>query len=129
MGVTYKGRRRTNDLWTHVPSACFNPCMAVLDEKQVVDLLLGDTDPRQLMLFVAQMAMTMDAQERMQRETILRALEAHATQQMVKETHALVSETNALVHETIRVVFWTRLAALAASAASIAAVLALIATR
>jgi hypothetical protein len=45
--------------------------MAVLSEQQVTDLLLGDTDPRQLVLFMAQMAGTMDPQEVLQRETIL----------------------------------------------------------
>ena len=95
--------------------------MAVLDEKQVAELLNGDTDPRQLMLFAAQAAGTMDSQERIQREIILRALEVHATKEMVRETRVLVRETSALVRETARVVCWTRVAALAATAAAVAA--------
>lgn len=91
--------------------------MAVLSEQQVTDLLLGDTDPRELVLFMAQMAGTMDPQEVLQRETILRALEVHATKRMVTETHDLVVET-------ARVVWWTRWAVLAAAAAAVASTVA-----
>lgn len=70
--------------------------MASLDDENVRDLLFGDTDPRDLALFLAQKSLTMDPVERDQRQTILSALSTHATVQMAEATARLAAWTRAM---------------------------------
>lgn len=63
-----------------------------LDDQNVVDLLFGETDPRQLALFLAH-GPEMDPVERDQRLTILNALNAHQTAQLARATARLATWT------------------------------------
>lgn len=92
---------------------CENPGMP-LDEIQVHDLLFGDTDPREVALFLAQKSLTMDAVERDQRMVVLHALDVHATRELAQRTFQLVSETR-------RMASWTRAAVFVAGGGSLVA--------
>jgi hypothetical protein len=81
--------------------------MASLDEQTVADLLAGDPDPRNVALFLAQKSHSMDAVERDQRETILRALEVNWTRTMAKATVDLARQTRNLAFLTGAVVVVT----------------------
>ncbi|KAA0235936.1 MAG: hypothetical protein EDR02_01925 [Actinobacteria bacterium] len=89
-----------------------HPDTEELGEKQVEDLLFGDTDPRQLVLFLAQKGETMSSQARDQRRTILDALNAHAGKRMAVETAELASQTS-------RLAFWTTVMATATLALAV----------
>lgn len=89
--------------------------MAALDENQAHDLLFGDTDPREVALFLAQQGLTMDAQERDQRLTVLRVLNIQATREMAVQTGRLAEETKEVAR-------WTRAMAIVAFLAVIVAV-------
>ena len=80
--------------------------VSALDEQQARDLLFGDTDPRELALFLAQQGLTMEAQERDQRMTILNALN-------IQSNRALAIQTGELARHTRSVATWTRAMAIA----------------
>jgi hypothetical protein len=86
-----------------------------LDDNQVRDLLFGETDVRELTLFLAQQSLTMDAVERDQRLIILQALNAHRTGELAVQTAKLARETS-------RIAKWTRIVALATLLLAIATV-------
>lgn len=90
-----------------------------LDEQQVADLLFGDTDVRQLSLFLAQQGLTMDATERDQRQTILQALNAHRTGEMAVQTAKLAAHTATLARWTAVVALSTLVLAVATTVVAI----------
>lgn len=100
--------------------------MASLGDKQVEEMLFGDTDPRDVALFLAQQSLTMDPVERDQRTTILTALS-------IQSNRAVAAATQAMAEATDRMACWTRRAVLvaiiSAFATSAIAVLALVLRR
>jgi hypothetical protein len=90
-----------------------------LDDETVTDLLFGDTDPRNLALFLAQQSLTMDPSERDQRITILNALNAHRTAELAVQTATVATHTS-------RVAFWTMVLAAGTVVLAAAAVIGLI---
>lgn len=90
--------------------------MPPLDEIQVRDLLFGNTDVRELTLFLAQQSLTMDAVERDQRLVILKALNAHRTGELAVQTAELARQTR-------HVAQWTRLVAMATLIVAVATII------
>lgn len=83
--------------------------MAALDENQVQEMLFGDTDPREVALFLAQQSLTMDPVQRHQRETILNALSIRSNQAMAVATANMAAWTRRAV--------WTAVVAILVSSA------------
>jgi hypothetical protein len=89
--------------------------MGTLDDENVRDLLFGDTDPREVALFLAQQSLSMDAVERDQRLTILTALNIYTTGQMASASARMAKWTMVLAMATILLAIATPIVAVCSS--------------